>query len=254
LVLVSWIHRDALVAIALSWTSVAWLFAGLLYTQLIEYWMHRVPMHRGLPYLSNVRWNHLEHHRIFHGANFKTRAADDLHHIAGRYWVFPLLFVAHYAVLVFLLPAHAFILFFLGTVTHYVTFELTHWLTHIEDNAVDRFIARIPVLADIRAYQIEHHRIHHETPELAFNFNPPYLGDRLTGHMPTLEEVPVAQPAPAAVVAMEPVAEAPLGWRRRVVRYGSAAAVGFAIIGAVVIAHGLLTHGKRPLETPEQIV
>jgi len=254
LVLVSWVHWDGLAAVALSLTGVAWLLAGGLYTQLVEYWAHRVPMHRGLPYLRHVRLNHLEHHAIFHGANFKTRDPDDLEHIAGRFWVFPVLFVAHYAALVLVLPAHAVVFFLFGSVAHYLTFELTHYLTHIDDNPIDRVIERIPILCDIRAHQIEHHRIHHEIPEVAFNFNPPYLGDRLTGHMPNVDAMPAPfEPEPAPVVTLEPV-DTTLGWRRRLVRYGSAAAVGCAIVGAVVVAHGLLTHGKRSQPTPEQLV
>ena len=262
-VLVTWMHWDAFVVITLSLTSVTWLLAGALYTQFVEYWCHRVPMHRGLPYLTYVRWNHLDHHRIFHGTNFQTRDVDDLEHIAGRFWVFPILFLMHYTALVFVIEAQALIVFLLGTVLHYLVFEASHWLTHIEDNPVDRLLARIPLVSELRAYQIEHHRIHHEVPEMAFNFNPPYLGDRIAGHMPnraeawaggvafeTPEAAPVITVAPKPIV---PIIEAPLaGWRHRIVRYGSAAAVGVAIVGAVVVAHGLLTHGKRSLPSPEQ--
>ena len=259
LVIVSSIHWSAFASITPSLTLLAWLVAGVLYTQLVEYWCHRVPMHRGLPYLTHVRRNHLEHHRIFHGNNFKTRDVDELEHIVGRFWVFPVLFVAHYAALVFVLDAQALIVFLFGTVLHYLAFELSHWLTHIEDNPVDRLLARIPLVSGVRAYQIEHHRIHHEFPEVAFNFNPPYLGDRIAGHMPNLTEPlrPLGEaafeaPEPVPTVTLEPIVEAPL-WRRRLVRYGSAAAVGVAIVGAVVVAHGLLTHGKPSLpSSPEQ--
>ena len=188
LVLITWIHWDAVAAVTLSLTSIAWLLAGALYTQLVEYWSHRVPMHRGLPHLTHVRWNHLDHHRIFHGTTFQTRDVNDLAHIAGRFWVFPILFLVHYAALVFVIEAQALIVFMLGTVLHYLLFEATHWLTHIEDNPIDRMLARIPLVSELRGYQIEHHRIHHEVPEMAFNFNPPYLGDRIAGHMPNRAE------------------------------------------------------------------
>ena len=258
LVLVGWIHWGALATTSLSLTLLAWFLCGILYTQLVEYWCHRVPMHQGLPYLGHVRWNHLDHHRIFHGENFTTRNVDDLAHIVGRFWVFPLLFVAHYAALVLVVPADALVVFLFGTVLHYLVFELSHYLTHIEDNVVDGVIARIPVLAGIRAYQIEHHRIHHEVPVIAFNFNPPYLGDRITGHMPDLDEplggvpfeAPVPVPAPA--LPMQPHGITSPGWGRRVVRYGALAAAGFAIVGAVVVAHGVLSHGKRSTPSPEQ--
>ncbi len=259
-VLITWIHWDAVAAVTLSLTSVTWLLAGALYTQLVEYWSHRVPMHRGLPHLTHVRWNHLEHHRIFHGTNFQTRDVEDRAHIAGRFWVFPILFLVHYAALVFVIEAQALIVFLLGTVLHYLVFEASHWLTHIEDNPVDRLLARIPLVSELRAYQIEHHRIHHEVPEMAFNFNPPYLGDRIAGHMPNRAEawaggVAFETPEAALVptVALQPprpIVEARFGvWRRRLVRYGSAAAVGVALVGAVVVAHGLLTRGPSPEQT-----
>ena len=254
LLLVGWLHWDGFVAVALSLTSAAWLVAGALYTQLVEYWCHRVPMHQGLPYLRHVRLNHLEHHAVFHGANFKTRDPDDLKHIAGRYWVFPVLFGIHYGALVLVLPSHALVMFLGGTVLHYLAFEISHWLTHIEDNAIDRFLMRIPLVSEIRGYQIEHHRIHHEVPEIAFNFNPPYLGDRLIGHMPSEVEVPVPLAPAASIVAFEPAAEAPVRlWQRRAVRVGAVAAAGLAIVGTVVVAHGLRSHGKRLLPPPEQV-
>lgn len=262
LAIVITVHRHSLDGFTLSLGVVAWALAGTLYTQLVEYWCHRFPMHRGLPYLSNVKWNHLEHHRVFYGANFQTQDPEKLHHIVGRYWVFPILFVGHYAVLAPVLETPALVAFFLGSVLHYVVFELTHWLTHIEDNSVDRTIARLPFLADIRAYQIEHHRIHHEIPELAFNFNPPYLGDRITGHMPTGTEISpdhwtgdadvVVAPAPAVPRAIAETAPLHPVWRRRLVRYGSLAALGVAVVGAVVLARGLLTHDKSVIPTSEQ--
>lgn len=258
------LHPNALEAMTLSLVSASWFLVGVVHTQLFEYWCHRVPMHRGFPFLSNVKWNHLDHHRIFYGANFQSRDLKDLEHIAGRYWVFPLLFLAHYAILAPVLEAAALIPFFLGSVLHYVVFEITHWLTHIEGNVIDRAIARVPMLADVRAYQIEHHRIHHEVPELAFNFNPPYLGDRLAGHMPTGQEIRpgdwtgIAEPVDAPAMSMAQPAPEPVpirhAWRRRLVRYGSAAAVGIAVVGAVVVAHGLITHGKRVIPSPEHTI
>lgn len=253
LVLVLLVHSSAL---DLSLATAAWFLIGILYTQLFEYWAHRVPMHRGLPLLTNVRRNHLEHHRVFHGARFQSRDVADLAHIAGRFWVFPLLFLGHYGVLAFVLEPGLLIAFLSGTVIHYLAFELTHWLTHIEDNPIDRAIARVGFLADLRAYQIEHHRIHHEFPELAFNFNPPYLGDRIAGHMPTMTETWTPAPEPILALVPHPAAAATASlahdWRRYLVRYGAAAVTGIALVGAIVVAHGLLSQAKRYPSNPEQ--
>ncbi len=169
-----------------------WLVLGALYTHFVEYWYHRVPMHKGLRHFRNVKWNHLVHHRVFHGERFKTQDPKAMEHIAGRWHVFPLLFFGHYLVFHWVLRPVSLTAFLGGVVLHYVTFELTHWFTHVEDNAFDRWISRVPVLNRIREIQIFHHWIHHETPDVAFNFNPPFLGDLVMGNLPRYVE-----PAPA---------------------------------------------------------
>jgi hypothetical protein len=194
-----------------------WFLAGFLYTNLFEYWVHRFPMHRGLPLLRNVRRNHIEHHRIFHGANFRTRNPGDLAHISGRFWLFPLLFAGHYALLTAIAPIGSALAFLTASFLHYLAFEVSHWLTHLEDNAVDHLLARIPLVASIRAYQIQHHRIHHQTPVVAFNFNPPYLGDVLLPRTP-----------PRPVVASAP--------RTRLL-YGTALVLGIVALGIAAFAH-----------------
>jgi hypothetical protein len=45
----------------------------------------------------------------------------------------------------------------------------------------DRVLDRIPGVGQLRAMQIQHHRLHHAEPMVNFNFNPPYAGDRLAG-------------------------------------------------------------------------
>lgn len=242
--LLLWAHWDAVLAPSVA--SVGWILGGLFYAQLAEYGWHRVPMHRRVRFLEGVRKSHLHHHRVFHGDHFQARSARDRKAITGHFWAFPALLATHYAALAFVLEAPALVLFLSAATLHYVVFEISHWLVHLEDNAVDRVIARVPWLASVRAYQIEHHRAHHERPELAFNFNPPYLGDRIAGHMPSLAEAwppPVPEPIPdvsptgsSEVRALAPV---PV-WRRRLVRYGSAAAVGLAVVGTVFVAKGVL--------------
>jgi hypothetical protein len=192
---------------------------GLLYTHFFEHWSHRVALHCGVGFLEDVRRNHLEHHRRFHGTNFRTRRAEDLDHIAGRFWVFPILFTLHYVAALVLLPPPEALAFLSGCVLHYLAFEVSHWATHVADNPIDPALEKIPIVRRIRSRQIEHHRIHHETPVLAFNFNPPYLGDLVSGLMP--------QPVPL------------LAQRRfltpRVLHYGAAAAVGLAAIGLITL-------------------
>lgn len=225
--------------------------AGLLYTQLFEHAAHRFPMHRRIRFLEGVRMNHLKHHRLFNGARFETRRTEDAAHIPGRWWIFPVLLAAHYAALAPVLADSALVGFLAAATLHYVVFEVSHWFTHIEDNAFDRALETVPFLGALRARQIEHHRLHHEVPEIAFNFNPPYLGDRLTRRMPRhaaglgFRFPPLPEPAsasasamllPGAVTAPLASARAALGfWQRPAVRTASAVAagvVGVAVIGA----------------------
>jgi hypothetical protein len=207
-----------------------WFLAGTLYTNLFEYWVHRFPMHRGLPLLRYVRRNHILHHRIFHGRNFRTRNADELAHISGRFWIFPLLFAGHYALLAKLLPLDAALAFLSAAFVHYLLFEISHWLTHLEDNAVDRALSKIPVVSSIRAHQIEHHRIHHQAPLAAFNFNPPYLGDALAG--------PVIDAAPSPARRRLPA--------RPLVLYGAALVLGIVALGIAALAHVKPVSGTVP--------
>ncbi len=210
----------------------AWFVAGILYTNLFEYWVHRYPMHRGLPLLRHVRRNHIEHHRIFHGGNFRTANPSDLNHISGRFWIFPVLLAGHYVLVTAVVPLDAALAFLSASFLHYLAFEITHWLTHLEDNAVDRILSRIPFVATARAFQIEHHRAHHQTPIAAFNFNPPYLGDalvRTTARNFGRHGRPV-------------IAAAAVGGRRRpparpAVLYGTALILGAVALGIAAVAH-----------------
>jgi Fatty acid hydroxylase superfamily len=197
-----------------------WFVAGILYTNLFEYWVHRVPMHRGLPLLRHVRRNHIQHHRIFHGGNFRTRNPSDLAHISGRFWIVPVLLAVHYALATAVLPIEAALAFLSACFLHYLAFEISHWLTHLEDNRVDRLLSRIPVVASIRANQIEHHRIHHQTPIGEFNFNPPYLGDALV--------------RPLARCFGEP-GRSPEGEGRPAILYGAALILGVVALGILAI-------------------
>lgn len=173
--------RDPL-PLPLSGAYALWFLAGILYMQLVEYAIHRFLMHGRIP--GSIRLNHIHHHRTFHGDKFRTRNAVDLASIPGGLWVFPVVGGAHFAILRLLFPPGATTVFMFACALHYGAFELTHWFTHLDGNAVDRVLGRIPLLSTFWAREIEHHRIHHETPVRAFNFSYPYLGDLIADAMP----------------------------------------------------------------------
>jgi hypothetical protein len=175
--------RNAEVYSLLSWSALGWIAAGGVYTHLFEYFYHLQMMHRVIR-IGSWRFydtRHLEHHRIFFGQNFQTRRPEALVEVTTRWYTFPALFALHYAVFrLMFAPAWA-PAFFLGVTVQFLIYEISHWLTHLEDNALDRWAAGVPILAEIRKRQIEHHRQHHARPDVNFNFTPPYLGDRMAG-------------------------------------------------------------------------
>jgi hypothetical protein len=124
---------------------------------------------------------HARHHRIFYGDRFQTSDPEALKEIVTAWYIFPLLLAVHYSAFVALFGAGLAPAFFLGVLLHFVTYESTHWYTHVADNGFDRLVARIPGLSRLRLMQIRHHRMHHAEPMINFNFTPPYVGDRVAG-------------------------------------------------------------------------
>jgi hypothetical protein len=165
----------------LSWRALGWIAAGGIYTHLFEYFYHLQMMHRVIQ-IGPWRFHdtrHMEHHRIFLGKNFQTRRIAALVEVTTRWYTFPALFVLHYSAFRILFAPEWAPAFFLGVTAQFLIYEISHWLTHLEDNAFDRWAAGIALLGKLRRRQIEHHRKHHSRPDVNFNFTPPYLGDRI---------------------------------------------------------------------------
>jgi len=163
-------------ALEISLRALVVALAGALYTNLFEHLWHRFAMHGGRPDPRHAR-----HHRIFYGERFQTRDRAALEEIVTAWYVFPALLALHYTAFVELFGAGLAPAFFLGVVLHFLTYESTHWYTHVADNGFDRAVERIPGLRGLRAMQIRHHRMHHAEPTINFNFTPPYAGDRAAG-------------------------------------------------------------------------
>jgi len=179
-----WAIASYLVAVALQLSTAAKIeislralvvcLAGALYTNIFEHIWHRYAMHSRRPDPRHAR-----HHRIFYGARFQTSDPEALHEIVLAWYIFPILLTLHYSTFAALFGAGLAPAFFLGVLLHFVTYEVTHWYTHVADNGFDRLVTRIPGVRGLRSMQIRHHRLHHAEPMVNFNFNPPYAGDRL---------------------------------------------------------------------------
>lgn len=170
------VHRDTLPGI-FSGAGLLWLAMGIAYTHVFEYAYHRWIMHRGIPLLRRIQRKHLDHHRIFYGDHFATRDPSALAKITGLWFLFPAALVFHYVKLRLLFAPGEVLSFLAGVVLHHVTFEVTHYFAHVSENGFDRLVRRVPVLRGIRDVQLRHHRRHHETPDVDFNFNPPFAVD-----------------------------------------------------------------------------
>lgn len=155
-----------------------WFIAGALYTHFFEYLYHRFGLHKGIPLMSLKR-SHLEHHEFFNGPNFQRRDEAALDNITAKWFIFPSLFTMHYAFALLFLPHNCLSILFLGIIIHFLAYELSHWGAHVKDNMVDRVLLQLPLIGRCRAWQIRHHRVHHEFPVYNFNFTVPALGDKL---------------------------------------------------------------------------
>lgn len=179
--IVSWIGLAALypdtAPRVFSGIGSLWLALGMAYTHGFEYAYHRWVMHQGVRFLRGIQRKHLEHHRLFHGDRFATRDPGAFAKIPGQWFLFPAAFLLHYAMLGPLLAPAVVLSFLGGVVLHYVAFEVTHYFAHVTDNGFDRIVRHLPVLRAIRDLQLSHHRGHHETPDVDFNFNPPFAVD-----------------------------------------------------------------------------
>ena len=103
--------------------------AGALYTNLFEHLWHRYAMHGRRPDARHAR-----HHRIFYGQGFQTFDPAALGEVVLAWSSFRFcwgsLSGVHRAV-----RGWARTAFFLGVVLHFVTYEVTHWFTHVANMA-----------------------------------------------------------------------------------------------------------------------
>lgn len=155
----------------------SWFFLGYFYTNFFEWWYHNYWLHK---WRTSLRIKHAYHHAKLHGEYFRTRDPERLMATSTTWYIFPILFFAHYFVFVMLLGHKNSVAFFSGIFFHFTfTYEISHWFTHVGNNTIDKFIEKIPLINILRAAQIEHHRTHHVEYLINFNFSPPYAGDKI---------------------------------------------------------------------------
>lgn len=170
--------------------TAAFIIAGWFYTHFFEFLHHKFPMHKQIAVFGSkpfepIRKDHLLlHHGDFPDGqkNYKTRDLTKLQHVTTTWYIFPALFLINYGLFVWLAPSvwlQYTAAFFSGVTSHFLVYETTHYLSHLQDNIFDKMIARVPLVGWARKKQDEHHADHHTRPNHDFNFVPPFLGDRL---------------------------------------------------------------------------
>jgi hypothetical protein len=154
----------------------AWVLANL-----IEYAVHRGPMHRlGAGFGRLYRRHTSQHHRFF---SYEVMAIDetrDFHVTLFPAWI-TLFFVGLIGVPLTLVVAWLFgrdlgLLFYAAVVSYYLVYEWVHLCSHMP---ADSLLGRLPLVARAR----RHHGLHHDPAKMRrtnFNFAVP-LGDWLFG-------------------------------------------------------------------------
>ena len=154
-----------------------WFILGYFYTNIFEWWYHNYWLHK---WRTSLRVGHAYHHAKLHGEHFRTRDRERLEATTTSWYIFPVLLTLHNIMFTAIFGHENVIAFFSGITFHFtICYEIAHWLTHVKDNAVDKFIEKTKILNKIRAKQIEHHQLHHAEYNINFNFSPPYAGDQI---------------------------------------------------------------------------
>lgn len=155
---------------------IAWVFANL-----VEYGMHRGPLHHLGPLTARLYKRHTsEHHRYFTTDMMAIEGPRDIQATIFPPWM-ALVFVGVIAVPTALLIALLFggdigLIFYAAVVIYYLNFEWMHLALHVPDHWL---LARLPFVAFGR----RHHALHHDPARMRrVNFNFAYpLGDWLFG-------------------------------------------------------------------------
>ncbi|MEK7503210.1 MAG: hypothetical protein AAB556_02065 [Patescibacteria group bacterium] len=161
------------------------LVLGTAFYILFEYGYHRFLLHIEwrVPILNGLYEGHREHHQSFHGNNLTSR--DILRHkgTVTSWNIFPILFLIIFFAFIYIFPHPWAFPFFLSiTFCFNFFYQIAHHLTHIGDNAIDRFIIQKTALGPIRQRQINNHlEGHHRKRQKNLNFFPECPADIVFG-------------------------------------------------------------------------
>lgn len=147
----------------MSWFH--WLFVGgsIVFSNFVEYMLHRFPLHRPLGPLKGVYKKHAGlHHRYFTADNMGIDDKKDIFHVITSFKVILLFFgfiITPISLLCGLIATQFGILFFMTSMSYYLIYELTHLICHWKPNS---FLTRLPYFKG----RVENHRLHHDSKQM----------------------------------------------------------------------------------------
>jgi sterol desaturase/sphingolipid hydroxylase (fatty acid hydroxylase superfamily) len=154
--------------------------ATFLYANLLEYWAHRVPMHRPVPPLTLIfRGHSLQHHLFFTERVMTCDRRDVRFLLLPPYMILSLTacFIAPVAAsLAWWLSVNVALLFAATALAYYLVYELLHAVYHLPQSHP---IARLALTRRLASA----HRLHHDHQYMTqYNFNITFpIGDWLFG-------------------------------------------------------------------------
>ncbi len=161
-----------------AWGIPAYLFAG----NLVEWTVHRYPMHHPLRPRILYENHTLVHHRAFRGRAMEIERVEDLSLVMMPWYTLAMIFAGASPLVaaagLLLGPGHAGV-FLLSAVAYFLVYETIHTLDHLP-------AARLPAggpLGRFLRFVRRHHHHHHQLRNMArvnFNVTVP-LADRLLG-------------------------------------------------------------------------
>jgi hypothetical protein len=164
-----------------TWTLAYVVVPTFIYANVVEYWVHRIPMHRPVRMMKILFNRHtLEHHHYFTDAHPTFDSVQDfeatLFPLAMIIFLFGIVAGPTCWVVSLLFGSDIALVFYATGVAYYLNYELFHFIYHLEQNHI---LARIPGMKILR----QHHTNHHDPRLMArYNFNITWpIGDWMFG-------------------------------------------------------------------------
>lgn len=146
-----------LLPLKFMWYHILFILGSIIFSNFVEYFLHRFPMHR-LTFLKGIYKLHTSvHHRYFTSELMNIESKEDIFHVSTSIKIICLFIgsiVLPISFLISLLSLNLGILFFIVAMSYYLVYELTHLYCHLPP---DRWWGNIPYLRSCRRRHRRHH-------------------------------------------------------------------------------------------------